>query len=469
MRTSYGLAACLFLVACSSSEQAPKTTLTIGAVFDDTGYNANYYWEQARSLAVKQMNDALGRTPRGKNLRFSLESRGDQNNKDGGAYAQQLARELAALGALTVFTDASGPSASINGLNYDAAQPLGLPVVCSPCSNGNVNNPTATATDPVQQAGYQDTNNWLRRTSMPNGPQVAYLMQYLFSRAPNGDGDLNGDGVTRIAVYTNADGAGPANFTGTIVPAATAGYPGTDPTKLVLAQINGASEASDPAAYPSYDADMASLAAGNPDYILVYVLPGFAAGIVKSYANANMVSKPVMAHSASSMRAIIVQQVGDGANGQEGIGNEVYQANGSGTAFKADFQVATGAPPAGYDSNVYDAVVTSMLGVLKAALPLAHPEEVTTSEVRAALDNINVPGADVVGSGTTEFVKAIDAIGAGKDFNYDGASGPVDFDMVGNVRGNVAVWKIASQKFTSAQVWDCVNHTSDWTACPSVD
>jgi hypothetical protein len=469
MRQLGCLTACLLLAACSGSKQEPKKTITIGAVYDDTGSNANYYWVQARALAVAQMNAALDQTAHGKNLNFSLESRGDQNNKDNGAYAQQLARELAGLGARALFTDTSGVSGSVNGLNYDPNQPLALPIVCSPCSNGSVNNPQATSTDPVQQLGYQDADNWLRRTSMPNSPQVAYLMHYLFSQAPNGDGDLNGDGITKIAAYVNSDGAGPGNFSGTIVPAAQANYPGSDPTKLVLAQVNGASESADPSTYTSYEADLAQLAAGNPDYILVYVLPGFAAGIIQSYANATLTPKPVMVHSASSMRAIIVQQVGNGANGQQGIGNEVYSANASGTQFAADLLAATGAPPAGYDSNVYDAVVTAMLGVLKAALPLADPAQVATADVRAALDNINVQGAQVVGTGTAEFVKAIAAIDTGTDFNYEGASGPVDFDAVGNVRGNVAVWQIQAQKFVTAHLWDCVDHTADWTACPMVE
>jgi len=62
------LVTCLALVACSSSKQEPKKTLTIGAVYDDTGSNANYYWEQARAFAVAQMNAALDTSSHSKNI-----------------------------------------------------------------------------------------------------------------------------------------------------------------------------------------------------------------------------------------------------------------------------------------------------------------------------------------------------------------------------------------------------------------
>ena len=469
---------CVLLAACSGSKQEAKTTISIGAIYDDTGANANLYWEQARAMAVSQMNDALDKSAHGKNLRFSLESRGHQNNKDSGAYAQSLARELAALGVRSLFTDISAVSAFVNGLNYDATTPLALPIVCTPCTGDAFNNPAATDADAVKQAGFRDLDNWLRRTSIVASPQTGYQIQEMFSRSPNGlnDGDMNGDGITKLSIYVAGSAGGTANFT-TISNAAKKYYPGTA-TNLVFEQINGPAESDDPAAYPSYDADLAKLADshnetsgaddGYPDFIVVYVYAPSAAAIAKSYSLANLSPRPAMVHSASSMRAIFVQQIGDYANGHEGIGNEVFAANASGTKFAADFATATGAPPAGYDSNMYDALVTNMLGVLKAALPLDDPTLVTGEQVRAALDTINVPEAQVVGTGADEFKKAIDAIGAGQDFNYDGASGPCDFDAVGDVRGNVSVWQIQNQKFQSLRLWDCINRPGDWTTCQLV-
>lgn len=478
MRRLGYLVSCLLVLGCSESKQEPKKTLIIGAIYDDTGANANFYWEQARAMAVSQMNEALDKSASGKNLRFALESRGHQNNKDAGVYAQTLARELAALGARTLFTDISGASAMVNGLNYDATAPLAVPVVCSPCTGDAFGNPVATNAVPAMQDGYRDLGNWLRRTSIVASPQMAYQIQEMLKRSPNGlnDGDLNGDGITKLAIYVATGAGGDANYN-SFVKAATKLYPGTA-DKLVFDRVSGPLETMNPAEYTLFDSDLAKLADnhndvtglddGYPDFIVVYSFPASAAAIAKAYAMANLSPRPVMVHSASSMRAVFLQAIGDYANGMEGIGNEVFAANASGTNFAADLTALTGAPPAGYDSNVYDAVVTAMLGVLKAALPLADPTLVTTEQVRVALDNINVSGADIVGTGSAEFMKAIDAIGTGKDINYDGASGPCDFDAVGDVNGNVAVWQVVNQTFQTKHLWDCLHRAGDWTTCPMV-
>jgi hypothetical protein len=305
-------------------------------------------------------------------------------------------------------------------------------------------------------------------------------MKELFSRAPNGD--LNGDGVTKVATYVakmNDAGKGSGdNNEKAIEDAVKLVYNGEVTFQRVDGPVDTSSAtmlADDPATYSNYDADMAKLVAPgvdghSPDFIAVNVIPGFAGGIAQAYALANLNPRPPIAHAASSMRAFIVQELGDSYNGQEGIGNEVYRADASGTKFAADFTALTGAPAAGYDSSVYDAMVTNLLAVLKAALPLADPTEVTPTQVKQAFSAINVPGAQLVRTGTDEFVKAIDAIAAGTDFNYEGASGPVDFDAVGDVRGNVAMWKVENQKFVTEFLWNCIDPpadlSSDWFASP---
>jgi hypothetical protein len=48
------------------------------------------------------------------------------------------------------------------------------------------------------------------------------------------------------------------------------------------------------------------------------------------------------------------------------------------------------------------------------------------------------------------------------NINYDGASGPVDFDAAGNVSSRSALWSIQGQKFVEPIVYDCVTSS----ACP---
>jgi hypothetical protein len=107
-------------------------------------------------------------------------------------------------------------------------------------------------------------------------------------------------------------------------------------------------------------------------------------------------------------------------------------------------------------------MVVALLGTVKAALALDDPSKVTGPGVNVALDQINDPAGTIVRTGTEEFKKAIEAIAAGDAINYEGASGPCDFDSVGNVKGDIAVYKVQNGKFVELRTYAC---TKDDT-CP---
>jgi branched-chain amino acid transport system substrate-binding protein len=52
----------------------------------------------------------------------------------------------------------------------------------------------------------------------------------------------------------------------------------------------------------------------------------------------------------------------------------------------------------------------------------------------------------VVGPG--DFAKARDAIAAGRKVNYDGASGPIEFDAAGDAAGAIDVWSVKGGAIT---------------------
>jgi hypothetical protein len=45
---------------------------------------------------------------------------------------------------------------------------------------------------------------------------------------------------------------------------------------------------------------------------------------------------------------------------------------------------------------------------------------------------------------------------AGGPVNYDGASGAVDFDAIGNVTSRAVWWVVQSGRFVERKVYDCV-------------
>src|SRR5262245_51324471 len=118
MRKLLLAAACLSWLGCGEGTKTtgPKTTLTIGALVPLTGGNSDAYWLSAITMAVDQMNAALEASPKSANIQFKLVYRDDQGVN---AVADTLAREMAGLGALVLYSNASGTSARANGLNYD--------------------------------------------------------------------------------------------------------------------------------------------------------------------------------------------------------------------------------------------------------------------------------------------------------------------------------------------------------------
>jgi branched-chain amino acid transport system substrate-binding protein len=58
----------------------------------------------------------------------------------------------------------------------------------------------------------------------------------------------------------------------------------------------------------------------------------------------------------------------------------------------------------------------------------------------------NAPG-EVVGPG--EFARAKQLLAAGTKVNYEGASGPVEFNATGDAQGRVEHWRVQGGRVTS--------------------
>jgi branched-chain amino acid transport system substrate-binding protein len=97
-----------------------------------------------------------------------------------------------------------------------------------------------------------------------------------------------------------------------------------------------------------------------------------------------------------------------------------------------------------YAATSYDAIYTFALAALKA-------NSTKPADIAKQMPVISraTKGAVVVNVG--EFAKASALIKQGKAINYEGASGPVDFDAKGDVsHGNYVIWRITGGKFIEA-------------------
>ncbi|MDM8552004.1 ABC transporter substrate-binding protein [Desulfobacterales bacterium HSG2] len=116
--------------------------------------------------------------------------------------------------------------------------------------------------------------------------------------------------------------------------------------------------------------------------------------------------------------------------------------------FNADYKASFGnIPSTPFIANAYDATAAIGLAAYTAkarALPL------TSKNIRNQLRRVANPPGVFVGPG--EFEKAFDLIRKGKDINYEGASGSVDFDKNGDVVAPIEIWKFSGGKIVTYRV-----------------
>jgi ABC-type branched-subunit amino acid transport system substrate-binding protein len=96
-----------------------------------------------------------------------------------------------------------------------------------------------------------------------------------------------------------------------------------------------------------------------------------------------------------------------------------------------------------YAATAYDAVYLLAYAMIKA-------NSTDSKKVAAALRNVAKTGANVETINVREFAKAVALLRQGKDINYDGASGFIEFDENGDVTsGTYTLWKISKGEFVN--------------------
>lgn len=97
-----------------------------------------------------------------------------------------------------------------------------------------------------------------------------------------------------------------------------------------------------------------------------------------------------------------------------------------------------------YAATSYDAIYTFALAALKA-------NSTKPADIAKQMPAISRASKEAVVVNVGEFAKAAALIKQGKAINYEGASGPVDFDAKGDVsHGNYVIWRITGGKFIEA-------------------
>ncbi len=137
-----------------------------------------------------------------------------------------------------------------------------------------------------------------------------------------------------------------------------------------------------------------------------------------------------------------------GADALEGSYGSAPQSGGDSKAaehFNTAYEGAYGeVPPKPFIDTAYDA--TYVLALAAQSAGSTEPEA-----VRDALRDVANPPGEQVTPGNWD--EAVDLLEDGKDINYSGASGPIDFDENGDVGGSFAHWVIEDGEIKTERVF----------------
>ncbi len=192
----------------------------------------------------------------------------------------------------------------------------------------------------------------------------------------------------------------------------------------------------DEKAAPTYVAELEKADEGDPDVLVAISYPGHATIYLKEAIEGGFFDKFLFCDGTKSEE--IIEAVG--AENLEGMlgtapGSEKGPSN---YAFVSAYEAEFGeVPPLPFMENVYDAVVVTALAGLKAQLV----GDLSGVTLRNQLSYVAGPPGEVVIPGLEGVRRAVDLLKDGKDINFEGSAGAIDFDENGDVVTPIEIWQ----------------------------
>lgn len=193
----------------------------------------------------------------------------------------------------------------------------------------------------------------------------------------------------------------------------------------------------EPTPKPSYSDVIAPILEQSPDAIALIGYPGGCSQIYKDWITSG--ARPEMPWLFSE--ALKADSFVANVNNPERLEGMTGTAPHSGSAYYArfaeDYRARFKLPPGLYAENAYDAAVL-------VAFALQRAGAASREGVRDHLRDVSA-GGTAIPAGLEGIRTGLEALKAGYDIDYDGASGPVDLDPRGDVTsGSYVVWQVKS-------------------------
>lgn len=188
----------------------------------------------------------------------------------------------------------------------------------------------------------------------------------------------------------------------------------------------------------TFESEVAAAFAGNPEAVLLIAYPETGSLILKAAYQQGLLGKQTQVLVTEGMKdAKVAELVGKNSGGEYIAAGTIGTAPNAGgpalATFRDRYQTTYQRQPGVYDPNSWDAAAVLVLAAEAAKSP-------TGAAIKDKIRDVaNPPGQEV-----TDVCQALSLIREGKDINYQGASGNLDFDAQGDVTGSYDVWTIDS-------------------------
>jgi ABC-type branched-subunit amino acid transport system substrate-binding protein len=439
--------------AAGCADDQPVSRIKVVGLFDHTGASPDPARGQAAELAIEHVNRGLAMAGY-KDLQIEL-SINDHATDPARVVAQ--AQEGVATGGRLIVIDQSAATDAANVLNYDAdlANDLDVPILCGLCASTAINNPTTTNPDPVLQEANRNTKGWVFQGIMPNTLVSKVLVQYMLTQGIAAD--LNGDGELHIVFYGTDEGftkgflAGLKASFASLRPAPAAAFE----ELLIPSSINPDSYDWNADLSKIRDATNNSVPVGGwrPDYLVNLLRSGMLPAYVRAAAGSTLRT----VYATTARIDSLVRDLGAEANGVEGVSHLFVHPGPSADLFLREYEAVYGLPAAYRAPHFYDLAFLGGLAIVAATKDLDDPTTVTGAQIAAALRDLQDPAGEVITAGAAELARAVELLRAGQKINYEGASGPLDFDANLSVRNNLAHFLATDGRFEDLEVFDCIS------------
>lgn len=195
---------------------------------------------------------------------------------------------------------------------------------------------------------------------------------------------------------------------------------------------------------PSYRAEVTKALAAKPESMLLVGFPKDAVTIVREWLSLGGTRNIALNNSMRTMdfvNGVGAKFVEDffGMDNAQVAGPHVDAFN---KAFEEKFKTDSKGPGV---HTQYDALMVM-------ALAMNISKDLSGTAIRDAVRQVHVPKGAPVGTGPAEFKNATALIKAGKPIKYFGATGPIEFDVNGDVTGPALVWKVKDGQIVTDRI-----------------